>query len=332
LKDSIVASAGPLHDVKGIYAELRRLGLVDRLRDLQGPVAIRSAGALAFDWGCILVAWALVVRVSPWLAPLAILLIGSRQRALGNLLHDAGHKILFSRPERNDCLANLFLGYPLFSPVGGYRDQHGKHHTHLGLEELDPDLIHSEEDLKGSAFQLFLKHAFDPGMFRSNVVGHLFSLPAGQKLRIALWWGVFLGVLGLASGPAGALTFAGLWMLSRVTLFHAITTFREISDHVGMEPGSVLGFTRNSPRQPILSFWLHPHQNNYHLTHHLAPRVPFHRLHLAHEILMAVPDYAQAHHCDAYFSGRKSVIACWVRRCLSWHRTPLDGAASRPYA
>ena len=329
MKDGIVASAGPLHDVKGIYTELRQLGLVDQLRDLQGPVALRSAAALAFDWGLILVSWALVVRVSPWLAPLAILLIGSRQRALGNLLHDAGHKILFAGPRRNDRLANFFVGYPLFSLVDGYRDQHGKHHTHLGLEELDPDLIHAEEDLVGSPFRLFLRHALDGAMFRSNFVGHLFSMSGRDKALAALWWGGFLGILALVSGPAGAAVFAGLWMVSRATLFHGITTFREISDHVGLEPGSVLGFTRNSPHQPILSFWLHPHQNNYHLTHHLAPRVPFHRLHEAHEIFMAVPDYARAHHCDAYFSGRKSVIACWVRRCLSWHRRPTDGDALR---
>jgi fatty acid desaturase len=318
---SLAASAGPLHDIKGVYEELRRQGLLDRLRALQGPVLRQSVAALAFDWGLILASWALVFWISPWFVPLAVLLMGSRQRALGNLLHDAGHKMLFPNPGRADGLANLFLGYPLWSPVSFYRDQHGKHHTHLGLEELDPDLIHAEEDLQGSSWELFLRHTLDGAMFRSNLVAHLPRMTGRELLRTALWWGVFLGVLFLVSGGAGVLLFAGLWMVSRATVFHAITTFREISDHVGLTPGSVLGFTRNSPHLPFLSFFLHPHQNNYHLTHHLAPKVPFHRLHAAHEIFMAVPEYARAHHCDRYFAGGRSVVACWVRRCLRLHRT-----------
>ena len=62
-----------------------------------------------------------------------------------------------------------------------------------------------------------------------------------------------------------------------MTVFHGITVFREISDHVGLQPGSVLGFTRNSPHKPVLSFFLHPHENNYHLTHHLAPSLPWYQ-------------------------------------------------------
>lgn len=317
---SLAASAGPLHDIKGVYEELRRQGLLDRLRALQGPVLSRSLAAVAFDWALILGAWALIFRVSPWLAPVAVLLMGSRQRALGNLLHDAGHKMLFPSPRWADGLANLFLGYPLWSPIHTYRDLHGKHHTHLGVEELDPDLIHAEEDLQGTSWELFLRHSLDWAMFRSNLVAHLPRMTGRVLAMTTLWWSVFLGVLFLASGVAGVLVFAGLWIVSRATVFHAITTFREISDHVGLTPGSVLGFTRNSPHLPFLSFFLHPHQNNYHLTHHLAPKVPFHRLHAAHEIFMAVPDYARAHHCDRYFGGGRSVVACWVRRCLRLHR------------
>lgn len=325
---SVAASAGPLHDIKGVYEELRRQGLLDRLRALQGPVLYRSIAALAFDWGLILVSWLLVVRVSPWFAPLAVLLIGCRQRALGNLLHDAGHKVLFASPKHADALSNLFLGYPLWSPVHRYRDLHGKHHTHLGVEELDPDLIHAEEDLQGTSWQLFLRHSFDWAMFKGNLVAHLPKMGGRALAMTALWWSVFLGALYLASDGLGVLVFAGLWIVSRATVFHWITTFREISDHVGLEPGSVLGFTRNSPHLPFLSFFIHPHQNNYHLTHHLAPRVPFHRLHAAHEIFMAVPDYARAHHCDRYFSGGRSVVACWVRRCLRLHRAAPQSEAA----
>ncbi len=158
-------------------------------------------------------------------------------------------------------------------------------------------------------------------MFLTDLLGNWGSLHARERVAAAAWWGLLLGALALGAGPAGALVFAVLWVISRATVFHAITVFREISDHVGLEPGSVLGFTRNSPHQPVLSFFLHPHENNYHLTHHLAPTVPFYRLRQAHEIFMQVPEYAAAHQCDSYFSGHRSVIACWLRSCLRWHRS-----------
>ncbi len=322
----------PLHDVRGIYAELRRRNLVDPLRALQRPSTFRSLAAFGFDWACILAAWALVLRAPLPLAvltvPLAVLLIGARQRALGNLLHEAGHKMLCVSRRLNDHLANLAVGLPTLSPVRCYRAKHLKHHAHLGVAESDPDFIHAEEDLQGTAWSLFARHVFDRGMFLSNLCGNWGSLVAQERVAAAVWWALLLGALALAAGPAGALVFAGLWIVARMTVFHGITVFREISDHVGLQPGSVLGFTRNSPQEPVLSFFLHPHENNYHLTHHLAPTVPFHRLRAAHKIFLQVPEYAAAHQCDRYFSGRRSVIACWVRRCLRWHRAGTSGTGA----
>ena len=322
----------PLHDVRGIYAELRRRNLVNPLRALQRPSTFRSLAAFGFDWACILAAWALVLRAPLPLAvltvPLAVLLIGARQRALGNLLHEAGHKMLCVSRRLNDHLANLAVGLPTLSPVRCYRAKHLKHHAHLGVAESDPDFIHAEEDLQGTAWSLFARHVFDRGMFLSNLCGNWGSLVAQERVAAAVWWALLLGALALAAGPAGALVFAGLWIVARMTVFHGITVFREISDHVGLQPGSVLGFTRNSPQEPVLSFFLHPHENNYHLTHHLAPTVPFHRLRAAHKIFLQVPEYAAAHQCDRYFSGRRSVIACWVRRCLRWHRAGTSGTGA----
>ena len=330
--DTPGARLQPLHDVRGIYAELRRLGLLDPLRALQRPSAFKSLVALGFDWACILAAWALVLWAPLHLAlltvPLAVLLMGARQRALGNLLHEAGHKMLCGSRGLNDHLADLAVGIPTLSPVRCYRAKHLKHHAHLGVAESDPDFIHAEEDLQGTAWSLFARHFFDRGMFLSNLFGNWGSLSARERVAAAVWWALLLGALALAAGPAGALVFAVLWIVARMTVFHGITVFREISDHVGLQPGSVLGFTRNSPHKPVLSFFLHPHENNYHLTHHLAPTVPFHRLRAAHKIFMQVPEYAAAHQCDSYFSGRRSVIACWVRGCLRWHRGGKPAAES----
>lgn len=316
----------PLYDIKEVYDVLREHGRIDDVRSLQGAAPLQSIASLSFDWGLIALCWWAVVLWGWWALPPAVLLIGARQRALGNLLHDGGHKILFPDPEWNDRLANLLIGIPSLSPVSDYRDTHLRHHVRLGVEHEDPDLIHDEADLTGSPWRLLAKHLFSLRMLRVNLFGHLGSMSNRDLANVIAWWVTVVGGLALLAGPAEAGIFFGTWWLARLLVFHPITTFREISDHVGLEPGSTIGFTRNSPHRPILGFFLHPHANNYHLTHHLAPRVPFHRLHRAHEVFMSVPAYAEAHHCDRYFTGSRSLIGCWVRRCADWTRRQRDRA------
>ncbi len=123
----------PLHDVRGVYAELRRLGLLAPLRKLQRPSAFRALVAMGFDWFCIFAAWAVVLwapwKLAPLTLPLAVLLVGARQRALGNLLHEAGHKMLCGSRRFNDRLADLAVGISSLSPVRCYRSNHLKHHS-----------------------------------------------------------------------------------------------------------------------------------------------------------------------------------------------------------
>lgn len=49
---------------------------------------------IVMDWSLILLAVAAVHWVGWWWAPMAIVVIGNRQVALGNILHDAGHRML----------------------------------------------------------------------------------------------------------------------------------------------------------------------------------------------------------------------------------------------
>ncbi|HEU4533529.1 MAG TPA: fatty acid desaturase, partial [Polyangiaceae bacterium] len=104
----------------------------------------------------------------------------------------------------------------------------------------------------------------------------------------------------------------GLWLLARASTYHLLKVFTELSDHAGLEPGSILSNTRNSPAN-WLSALLHPHADNYHLAHHLAPRVPTWRLPALHALLLGVEAYRAGHHCDGYFLGRSSVVRGWRR-------------------
>ncbi|MGH8667170.1 MAG: fatty acid desaturase, partial [Burkholderiales bacterium] len=149
-----------------------------------------------------------------------------------------------------------------------------------------------------------------------SLFSHLPRMSGCALLGVAGWWGAVLGLIAFAAGPGSALVFAGVWIAARVLVFHPITTFREISDHVGLVPGSLIGFSRNHPFDGILAQLIHPHHNGYHLLHHLVPGMPFHALPRAHVLLLRWPPYAAGEQCISYFLGPASATESWVRRWL----------------
>ncbi len=70
---------------------------------------------------------------------------------------------------------------------------------------------------------------------------------------------------------------------------------REIIDHSGLPSNSVLAFTRTSPCCNAIQKFIQPHDDNYHLLHHLLPKVPMGNLHELHLWLIDhVEEYANA--------------------------------------
>jgi fatty acid desaturase len=53
---------------------------------------------------------------------------------------------------------------------------------------------------------------------------------------------------------------------------------------------------------PIFRFFIYPHGDAFHMTHHLLPAVPHYHLDFAHQMLMNWNPYAKAHHCYGYFN------------------------------
>lgn len=295
-------------------ALLSEPGWNERFLRLQKPRTLLSLSYVATAWLGLMLAWGMVAWGSLLLLPVALLLVASFQRLLGNNLHDAAHGNILRGGEG---LFSVLLAAPMFEDFRDYRATHLKHHAYLHEPEKDPDHLpipaRPEDGEAGpSSLQVYLRTLFSWRAWRSNFLGTLPELDWRKRAWIALWWALVLGGLAAVAGPGKALTFAGLWLASRATTYHALKVFTELADHSGLEVGSVLSYTRNSPRN-ALSLLLHPYGDNYHLTHHLAPRVPMPNLHATHQLLRGVPEYRAGYHCDGYLFGRYPVVRSWLR-------------------
>lgn len=72
---------------------------------------------------------------------LTVLVIGARQRAIADCLHQAAHQCLASNEKLNFLLGTVFSGYTVFQSFYGYQMSHVRvHHPHLGTLK-DPDYV-----------------------------------------------------------------------------------------------------------------------------------------------------------------------------------------------
>ena len=308
----MTTTSNVLSDMAELRSELRRQG--DPHCELFRLNPWRAVLDIAYDWISILSAVAVVVWGSELFAPLAVVVIANRQRALGNILHDAGHRNLWRDRRRNDLVARLFIAPLLFASLSRYRETHFKHHMALGDAGCDPDFLTASRKAPASWISSYLDQVFSPSAWLSAVGGHLFlrQVRAASHLYIVGWWVGALALMWAIAGASFTTVFLVLWLLARATVFHLITTFREMCDHFGLQPGGVFTFTRD---MACHGFWrrvIHPRNNGYHLTHHLLPAVPYYRLPEAHRLLKRQQVFQEgATVCSSYFSGVDPVTQAW---------------------
>ena len=275
---------------------------------------------IAFDWTFIFAAVAAVVWLDVMFAPLAVLVLANRQRALGNILHDAGHRNIWRERAKNDLVARLLVAPLLFASLSRYRETHFQHHLELGRAQGDPDLIPGQDHLPSSWMVSYTRCLFSRSAWLGSLGGHLFDRKVGcrSKAFILGWWVCFGVVLIWLIGGDFVLAFMSLWLIARATLFHCITTFREMCDHFGLLPGGVFGFTRDMVCHGPWRWIIHPRNNGYHLTHHLLPAVPYYRLPKAHALLRQLPMFEERSHvCSAYFRRGNAVTTEWQSRAVA---------------
>ncbi|HSI51860.1 MAG TPA: fatty acid desaturase [Ideonella sp.] len=300
-----------LSDIALLRQSLRRAGSPHLpLLKLEGWRPIMD---ILVDVAAICAALAVALH-EPWTSSLALLVLGNRQRALGNILHDAAHRNLMRDQVLNDLVTWALIAPLLFVSLPRYRDLHFRHHLDLGAKGADPDLIPIPPMKARSWVSAVAVNALSVRAVLGSAFGHLLDkgVPRRERLYVLAWWALLVAALIAVTGAGAALRMLALWLAARCTVFHLITIVREMCDHHGLMPGGVFSFTRDLKATGLWSALIHPRNNAYHLTHHLLPAIPYYRLPDAQRLFATLPEYQErACVCEAYFSGPERAVASW---------------------
>lgn len=299
--------SGPVADAHphaGVAPVPERLSAAE-LRALSTLSPARALGAIAVEWLGIAAAITLAAWTDAWpVTVLAVVFIGARQHALTVIAHDASHFRLLPDRAWNDWIGNLFLAWPMFISVQGFRHFHGPHHRFLNEEgdgnrelwhthdtdgALLPEWQYPKPPL-GLATKLLRRAAGFTGLYwmlRGLVGGFLFGVgPLAQVTRVVLWVCVFT-LLTVFEGWSGFFVF---WVLPYCTWHVLIQYARLVCEH-SFVPSADPRFTMTRTTIPGLlgRVFVLPRNIGYHLEHHWYPSVPFYRLPALHVRLAEEP-------------------------------------------
>ena len=260
--------------------------------------------ALLEDYGAIALSAIATCCISWYFYPLAILIIGSRQRALATLLHEAAHKTLARNKHLNFAMGTLFSGYLIFQTMGSYWESHVRfHHGHFGDRDRDPDYNYALQEglydeglsphkfaLRNIALPLLLAKV--PSYLYSLIEQRLFDKKNRQEiLGMFLYLGILASIfIGLGWGQYLVL----FWLVPYLTTFQIIGWFIEMGEHYPLMNNTInLYMTRNRHGHWLENLFTGMHNENYHLIHHLNPSIPFWNTPQAHQIYLQDENYAQ---------------------------------------
>ena len=275
-----------------------------------------GAAIIAFDWVAIgLIFSAAAMYPNPLTILLAIILLGGRQLGLGVIVHETGHRSLFSSQSMNDFCGRWLAGYWVFSDKEAYMKGHIRHHQDAGTPN-DPDLPNYENypiDRISLRRKIWRDVSGQIGWRRIKSIGR--SIARLQQLKPQIRQTVTRSLI-LNTSMLLVLSLLGyawlylLWLAAFMTSHMLVTRIRQIAEHAAV-PDKFSEDARLNTRTLYIN-WLErlliaPHQVNYHLEHHLMASVPIYRLRRLHQILLQKDYYEGIHFSKGYFSLLRQV-------------------------
>lgn len=246
------------------------------------------------------------------LQAVAVLFVGTRMRALGNMLHECAHGIFVKKASHNTLLGHLLAIFDLSSfPL--YVAQHVSHHASLGHPDRDLDFK--------TRRHLLSEHRYKPFTIAKLVACCLTLAPLWiVLLRPVLWcpqsprWSNVLRIFllftlatlcCLPSSRSWALTYG---LIPWLTSYQWMKIFSDSSDHLFLlQKESFLERSRNHllPFR-FLNWLLFPRNDAYHLLHHLFPSIPVRHYPAVHRSLLSHRWYRSRTHAWNFSIGTAS--------------------------
>lgn len=272
--------------------------------------------ALLEDYVIIAASIAACYLFSWYLYPLAVLIIGARQRGMSTILHDCAHGVGARSRWLRMLIGTVFTAYPIFQQNFSYKKSHVRnHHPYLGNPDRDPDLsfyIEQKVYERTSRRRYFLKNMLLPAIgwrtlaYLKYLVDYRLkrirnpNRPQGQPEKDEQTWerytfsGFWLLVIGICAYNHLLVELMLFWVIPYLTSFQILGWYIELSEHTPfLENQSVdLYMARNRKSRGLEKFLTGIHNDHHHLDHHLNPAIPFWNLPKANKIWLKDPNYA----------------------------------------
>jgi fatty acid desaturase len=283
------------------YARLKATivaqGILDRSYRFYAALCAFAFGGFAVS------AWAIFSLESYGYLALACLAFSFFSVQLGGLMHDCGHRAVFSRVGNNDV-----LGYVCAALLGmvfdNWKSRHNAHHAHPNQEDLDPDMeipfIATSDELyraKGGfqrwlvRYQAFYYYPLGAIVSFSNRLGsitYFLKDPSARNLWKFSIWGAGVAVLFVSPFVVfplekAAFVFGLVHVSSGVYLMNCFAPNHKAMPQVGKD--EVMSFfeqqviTSRNVRGGFLTDLMLVGLN-YQIEHHLFPSTPRNKLKL----------------------------------------------------
>lgn len=232
--------------------------------------------------------------------------IGTRMRALGNIIHECAHNSFFQQKKWNIIIGELLCAMHL-SSFQKYKKNHLRHHKYLG-QERDPDFLNfklfSPNFQKLYSYNLitlsynFFYFIFNPLHWVSISYSHVNFLKKPRELRTIVFSSIFILVF-LFFFYKYFYIILFFYVIPYLTFYPMLRLFSDYMDHgKGYRSKNFFDKTENHIfKFNFLNWLLFPRNDGYHLVHHLYPKVSINQLPGLHKKLMQEKNmYAQKNH------------------------------------
>lgn len=298
---------------------------IQQVRELSQINGWRTTAYLLLQWTMLAGAMFAAGYSGHWAVYLvAAFVVASRMQALGVLLHDGAHYLLYKNRAVNDVVSDLFIGFPIGMSTTLYRRTHFRHHRFTNTEE-DQDLAAQREEQewyywpksRRECWVMMLRSLMGVNVHRSWILykhwapwNHMLkpvdtAFPMRARVLYVSSMVVVYSCFAVAIkvSPQVTLSLMALYVFSGITLLNVINRVRATAEHLGTQQTHELNATRTVLPNLYERFMIAPYGVNYHLEHHLYPSVPGCNLAKLHDELMQDDEYSEHAHVTKTYAG-----------------------------